>query len=750
MKPSDTTGYFAYWNARDYAETPRRIRGLQLFLNTECNRRCPECAASIPSIRHPEHYPLTYVQRVAEYFYGIEHVTISGGEPTLHPHFREIAPHLKAWFGCRSLTLETNGYHLDAYQDLLGCFDDILLSHYPDNQAITEQLAALDIDGRPAGPTRHVATARRARRPSPCRRANFVQYAYGRVYPCACIPSGHEGIGIPLTANWREEIVTVPLPCADCCFAEEAHDEDAKNVLTDSHTTIFIPNRLQRATEVRPAWRWPTLREDIKIYGLDLDSWMGREAEIMVNTVQGAADLIIMVESAAPVEHHPITLTFTHAAFHAPQTHFIPLPGLSLTRVDLRHLPADSAAEIITLSCDQTFIPSEIHADRQESRELGVRIRSLRYERNAEQPRRERLEIGFLQELAAKDQELMSKEMTIRRLLEELDAKNELLQALSVIQMLRLLAKQYLPESLQEHIRQSRRIMQPKLGQLHHHAPIPFVMQDVAHLSQSCSKTLLTGISIVTPSFNQGRFVERTIRSVLNQQYPHLEYLIQDGGSTDETTRILTQYQAQLTAIESERDEGQGAAINCGFRKTTGEIMAWLNADDVLLPGAVADVANFFAAHPDVDVVYSHRLIIDEQDREIGRWILPPHDNNMLRWADYVPQETLFWRRRIWDNTGGYIDESFQFALDWELLLRFQEAGAIFARLPRFLAAFRVHPQQKTSTLLDGQGFQEMMRLRERIHGRPVSHEEAHRHLRGYLRKHLWYHYAYRAGMLRY
>jgi len=750
MKTSEITGYFAYWNARDYAETPRRIRGLHLLLNTACNRQCPECAANVPAIRHPEQYPLTYFQHAAEYFRGIEHVTITGGEPTLHPHFRELVPQLRNWFGCCSLTFETNGYQLDKYQDLFDYFDDILLSHYPDNLTLTKRLAALGIDGRPAGPTRHVATTRRARRPSPCRRANFVLYAYGRLYPCACIPSGYEGIGIPLTANWREEIVNVPLPCADCCFAEETGDAALVAPPVMSAPIRSTNNGTQTGTDVRPSWRWPQLRDDIKIYGLDLDSWMGRQAEIVVNLIQGGGDLVIMVESAAPVDRHPITLTFEHPAFHEPQIHIIPLPGLSLTRVHLRHLPEESTAEIITLSCAQTFIPSEIHADCQEPRELGVRILSLRYERETEQPYRERLEIGFLQELAAKDQELMSKEMTVRRLVEQLDAKDELLHALSVSQILRLLAKHYLPESFQEHIRQLRRIMHPQLGQLHHHAPIPFVMQNVEHRTQPRPKTDLLSISIVTPSLNQGHFMERTIRSVLNQQYLQMEYLIQDGGSTDETPRILTQYQAQLTAIESERDGGQGAAINRGFHRATGEIMAWLNSDDVLLPGALAYVAQFFQTHPDVDVVYSHRIIIDDQDQEIGRWILPPHDKNMLRWADYVPQETLFWRRRIWEKTGGYIDESFQFALDWELLLRFQAAGATFARLPRFLAAFRVHPHQKTSTMLEGQGFQEMMRLRERVHGRPVSHEEAHRHLRGYLRKHIMYHYAYRAGMLRY
>src|SRR5262249_57016793 len=132
--------------------------------------------------------------------------------------------------------------------------------------------------------------------------------------------------------------------------------------------------------------------------------------------------------------------------------------------------------------------------------------------------------------------------------------------------------------------------------------------------------------------------------------------------------------------------------------------------------------ACFVAAAPAIDVVYSHRVLIDEQNGEIGRWVLPPHDDPILRWADYVPQETLFWRRRLWEKAGSYIDESYQFALDWELLLRFQQAGAKFKRLPPFLGAFRVHSTQKTSNQLGTVGQQEMARLRERCHGRPVSH----------------------------
>ncbi len=129
--------------------------------------------------------------------------------------------------------------------------------------------------------------------------------------------------------------------------------------------------------------------------------------------------------------------------------------------------------------------------------------------------------------------------------------------------------------------------------------------------------------------------------------------------------------------------------------------MAYLNSDDILLGGALDYVAAYFSAHPEVDVIYGHRIIIDEEDREIGRWILPRHDRRVIRWSDYIPQETMFWRRRIWEAAGGRLDESFQFAMDWDLILRFDDAGAVFRRVPAFLAAFRHHAGQKTISAMD-------------------------------------------------
>ncbi len=257
-------------------------------------------------------------------------------------------------------------------------------------------------------------------------------------------------------------------------------------------------------------------------------------------------------------------------------------------------------------------------------------------------------------------------------------------------------------------------------------------------------------ISIVTPSYNQGRFLERTIQSVLGQNYEPLEFIVQDGASTDESPQILERYRTRLAHVESARDGGQAHAINLGFGHATGAILAFLNSDDLLLPGALACVARFFAEHPRVDVVYGHRLVINERDEMVGQWVLPPYSPTALLWNNYVPQETLFWRRRIWDKVGGRLDESYRSTLDWELLLRFYRAGAKFQRLPRFLGAFRRHSEQKTETLAREWGDPEQKRLRTWMHGRPISRLESRSRVMPFLAKSYLYQCLFQMGLLRY
>jgi len=286
----------------------------------------------------------------------------------------------------------------------------------------------------------------------------------------------------------------------------------------------------------------------------------------------------------------------------------------------------------------------------------------------------------------------------------------------------------------------------PKLGRLQIYPPRP--VQIPRRYSVSSGMETGLAFAIVTPSFNQAGFLEETIRSVLEQGYRHVNYVVQDGGSSDGSRAILERWHPRLQFV-SKPDNGQAAAINAGFATVHGDIMAYLNSDDLFLPGSLATVAAFFHRNPDVDCIYGHRIVIDAHGQEIGRWVLPPHDDTILSWADYVPQETLFWRRRLWDKVVG-LDESFRFAMDWDLLLRFRDAGARIVRLPRFLGAFRVHDLQKTSAQLETIGEQEMARLRARALGRVPHYSEINAALAGYLRRHMAYDAAYRMGLLRY
>jgi len=206
-------------------------------------------------------------------------------------------------------------------------------------------------------------------------------------------------------------------------------------------------------------------------------------------------------------------------------------------------------------------------------------------------------------------------------------------------------------------------------------------------------------ISIVTPSYNYGHFIEWTLRSILLQGYPKLEVIVMDGGSPDNTVDVIEKYRPWLKHAESEKDAGQADAVARGFKHATGDILAYLNSDDMLAPGALAFVAVFFQEHPEVDMVYGHRVIVDDSNHVTGHWVVPPHsDWYMQRW-DYIPQETCFWRRSIYEKVGG-IDPTYRFALDFDLFVRFMRAGAKICRANRFLGAFRVHEVSKTSSEL--------------------------------------------------
>jgi glycosyltransferase involved in cell wall biosynthesis len=300
-----------------------------------------------------------------------------------------------------------------------------------------------------------------------------------------------------------------------------------------------------------------------------------------------------------------------------------------------------------------------------------------------------------------------------------------------------------LAEALPERVKNPLR---PRLWRLRQHEPRPMIVPSW-YYPPAASITSLR-ITLATPSFNQGRFVARTVASVLDQGYPGLDYIVQDGGSRDDTLAALRPFGDRIV-LRSEPDAGQADAVNRALANARGDILAYLNSDDILLPGTLHYVADFFARHPGVDVVYGHRVVIDEEDREIGRWILPPHSDRAISWADWIPQETIFWRRAIWERVGG-VDPSFSFALDWDLITRFRDAGARFVRLPRFLAGFRVHAAQKTAVEIGSTGHREMGRVWQRCLGYVPSEQEVTNRLVPYYLKHLICHHGYRLGWLSY
>lgn len=201
-------------------------------------------------------------------------------------------------------------------------------------------------------------------------------------------------------------------------------------------------------------------------------------------------------------------------------------------------------------------------------------------------------------------------------------------------------------------------------------------------------------IAVVTPSYNQGEFVERTIRSVLEQQYADLDYIVCDGASSDATGSVLDAYADQLRIIR-EPDKGQADAVNKGILATTGEVIGWLNSDDVYCPGALATVATYFAEQPEVDVVYGDADLIDDTDDVIGRYYTRPWDFERLKKRPILCQPAVFFRRRMVDRFG-LLDDQLDYTLDYEYWLRLAAGGARFAYLPITLAGARQHAATKT------------------------------------------------------
>ena len=202
-------------------------------------------------------------------------------------------------------------------------------------------------------------------------------------------------------------------------------------------------------------------------------------------------------------------------------------------------------------------------------------------------------------------------------------------------------------------------------------------------------------ITVVTCSYNQGKFLEETLLSVINQRYPNLEYIVVDGGSTDNSVEIIRKYESHLTWWVSERDSGQSDALAKGFEKASGEILCWLCSDDLLEQGALVEVGRFFADHDDADVVYGDTIFIDESGTITRRYKTFPFSSwLMLNTANYVPQPSTFWRRRIYERVGG-LDRSLHMWLDQDLWLRFAETTELH-HVRRYWSRLRQYPEIKT------------------------------------------------------
>lgn len=205
---------------------------------------------------------------------------------------------------------------------------------------------------------------------------------------------------------------------------------------------------------------------------------------------------------------------------------------------------------------------------------------------------------------------------------------------------------------------------------------------------------MLPRVTIVTPSFNQADYLEQTIMSVLNQDYPNIEYIIIDGGSTDGSVEIIKNFQNRLAYWVSEADRGQSAAINKGFKRGTGQIFHWLNSDDLLMPSAVRIAVHYLMKKPDIGLVYGDRITIDSRGNFLSLTQVPSFSEKIFRHHLRIPQETAFFRSELWRQVSG-VDEELRYCMDYDLFVKLSKKTR-FYHIPVVLGAYRKHLLSKT------------------------------------------------------
>ncbi len=228
----------------------------------------------------------------------------------------------------------------------------------------------------------------------------------------------------------------------------------------------------------------------------------------------------------------------------------------------------------------------------------------------------------------------------------------------------------------------------------------------------------LPKVSVVTPSYNQGKFLEQTIQSVLSQDYPNIEYIVMDGGSTDASPQIIQKYNHRLTYWVSAKDRGQASAIVKGFEKATGEIFAYLNSDDYWMPNTVSTAVNYLLNHPQVDMVCGNRIVVNESGKI--RYYRPWWNFGFKSPFIYflITQESAFWRKSIYEKIGG-INPDFKFAMDYDLFARISKKGHI-AHCRDLWAYFRKHADSKTQKEFYTLGRIEMQKVQKEQYGKIV------------------------------